>query len=225
MSKPARREDPTLPETVRVRVFRTTWTTPAGEKLSGWFVTSLQDAKRFKRWTLAKLYHERWQIEISYLEFKQTFHADVLRSKTVATVEKELAAHVLAYQLVRGLIVAAAAQQDEKPTEVSLLGAARLVVRFTSPTGTYAAIVGDTVDLAAAASTPLVGASIGGVEFFDGATDLGPGVYDAESDTWILAWDTTGAAAGDHLITAVAFDSVGLMGTSTPATVITLSDE
>jgi hypothetical protein len=131
MNNPARRQDPTLPETVRVRIFRATWTTPAGEVLSEWFVTSLLDAKRFKRRTLARLYHERWQIETSYLEFKQTFHADVLRSKTVANVEKEFAAHVLAYQLVRGLIVAAAARQDRKPTEISLLGAARLVVRFS----------------------------------------------------------------------------------------------
>ena len=131
MNKPARRQDPTLPETVRVRVFRATWTTPAGEVLSEWFVTSLLDAKRFKKRTLAKLYHERWRIETSYLEFKQTFHADVLRSKTVANVEKEFAAHVLAYQLVRGLIVAAAARHDQKPTEISLLGAARLVVRFS----------------------------------------------------------------------------------------------
>jgi Transposase DDE domain len=131
MSPPARRQDPTLPETVRVRVFRATWTTPAGEKLSEWFVTSLLDAKRFKRKRLARLYHERWRIEISYLEFKQAFHGDVLRSKTVATVEKELAAHVLAYQLVRRLMVAAAAKHHEKPTEISLLGAARLVVRFS----------------------------------------------------------------------------------------------
>jgi len=84
-----------------------------------------------KRRTLAKLYHERWRIETSYLEFKQTFHADVLRSKTVANVEKEFAAHVLAYQLVRGLIVAAAARHGRKPTEISLLDAARLVVRFS----------------------------------------------------------------------------------------------
>lgn len=131
MNKPARRQDPALPETVRVRLFRATWTTPAGEVLSEWFVTSLLDAKRFKRRTLANLYHQRWRIETSYLEFKQTFHADVLRSKTVANVEKELAAHVLAYQLVRRLIVAAAAKHDRKPTQISLLGAARLVVRFS----------------------------------------------------------------------------------------------
>ena len=131
MSKPARRQDPTLPQTVRVRIFRATWTTPAGEVLSEWFVTSLLDAKRFKKRTLAKLYHRRWRIETSYLEFKQTFHADVLRSKTVANIEKEFAAHVLAYQLLRRLILAAAAKHDRKPTEISLLGAARWLVRFS----------------------------------------------------------------------------------------------
>jgi len=131
VSKPARLKDPTLPETVRLRVFRATWTTPAGETLSEWFVTSLLDARRFKRRTLAKLYHERWRIETSYQEFKHAFHADVLRSKTVANVEKEFAAHVLAYQLVRQLIVAAAAKHDQKATQISLLGAARLVVRFS----------------------------------------------------------------------------------------------
>jgi hypothetical protein len=131
MSKPARRQDPTLPETVRVRVFRATWTTPAGEVLSEWFVTSLLDARRFKKRTLARLYHQRWRTETSYLEFKQTFHADVLRSKTVANIEKEFAAHVLAYQLVRRLMAAAARKHHRKPTETSLLGAARLVVRFS----------------------------------------------------------------------------------------------
>jgi hypothetical protein len=131
VSKPARRQDPTLPQTVRIRIFRATWTTPAGERISEWFVTSLLDAKRFKKRTLAKLYHQRWRIETSYLEFKHTFHADVLRSKTVANVEKEFAAHVLAYQLLRRLIVAAAAKHDRKPTEISLLGAARWLVRFS----------------------------------------------------------------------------------------------
>jgi hypothetical protein len=131
VDKPARRLDPSLPQTVRLRIFRATWTTPAGEKLSEWFVTSLLDAKRFKRRTLAKLYHQRWRIETSYLEFKQIFHADVLRSKTVANVEKEFAAHVLAYQLVRRLMVAAAVKHHRKPTGISLLGTARLVVRFS----------------------------------------------------------------------------------------------
>jgi hypothetical protein len=131
VGKAARRADPTLPATVRVRFFRATWKAPTGETITEWFVTSLVDAKRFKRKKLAKLYHERWRIETSYLEFKQTFHADVLRSKTVDNIEKEFAAHVLAYQLVRGLMVAAAKKHQAQPTQISFLNAARAVVRFS----------------------------------------------------------------------------------------------
>jgi hypothetical protein len=131
VSKKARKLDPMLPETVRVRLFLATWKTPSGETITEWFVTSLADARKFKKKTLAKLYHERWRIETSYLEFKQTFHADVLRSKTVANVEKEFAAHVLAYQLVRRLMAAAARKHHVKATEISLLNAARAVVRFS----------------------------------------------------------------------------------------------
>jgi hypothetical protein len=131
VSKPARRQDPTLPETVRVRLFHVSWKSPSGQRLSEWFVTSLIDSKRFGKRTLAMLYYLRWQSETSYLEFKQTFHADVLRSKTVQNVEKEFAAHVLAYQLVRRLILSAAQKHHQKPTEISFLGAARNVLHFS----------------------------------------------------------------------------------------------
>jgi len=133
VSKVARQRDPTLPKTVRVRFFRVTWKAPSGETVTEWFVTSLLDAKTFKKKTLANLYHGRWRIETSYLEFKQTFHADVLRSKTVDNIEKEFAAHVLAYQLVRRLMAAAAEKHDARPTEISFLNAARAVVRFSHP--------------------------------------------------------------------------------------------
>ncbi len=130
-SKPALKSDPSLPKTVRVRLFKARWTTPAGETLTEWFVTSLHDARRFKKRTLAKLYHQRWRIEISYLEFKQVFHADVLRSKTVDNIYKEFAAHVLGYQLVRRVICAAARKHRKKPTEISFLNAARWVIAFS----------------------------------------------------------------------------------------------
>ena len=131
MSKPARRKDPTLPQTVRLRLFRVRWHTPAGEKVEDWFVTSLENPHRFKKLTLARLYHRRWQMETTYQEFKGTFHTDVLRSKTVANVHKELAAHVLTYLLVRLLMAEAARKHEKKPTEISLLAAARWVVSFS----------------------------------------------------------------------------------------------
>lgn len=131
VSKPARKEDPSLPKTVRVRLFKATWKSPAGESVTEWFVTSLTDKKRFTKRKLAKLYYERWRIETSYEEFKQTFHSDVLRSKTVDNIYKEFAAHVLAYQLVRNLMVAAAAKHDKKPTGLSFLNAARWTMNFS----------------------------------------------------------------------------------------------
>ena len=131
VSKPARKKDPSLPDTVTVRLFRATWRSPTGERVTEWFVTSLMDAKVYTKRKLAMLYHVRWQIETSYLEFKQTFHADVLRSKTVDNVYKEMAAHVLAYQLVRRLIAAAAAKHARKPTDISFLNAARWTASFS----------------------------------------------------------------------------------------------
>jgi hypothetical protein len=132
MNKPARKLDPSLPEKVRVRIFKAFWKTPAGEKVADWFVTSLIDRKRFKRNVMAKLYHRRWQVETSYLEFKQTFHADVLRSKTVDNIHKEFTAHVLAYQLVRLLILEAAKKHKKKATRISFVNAARWVVSFST---------------------------------------------------------------------------------------------
>jgi hypothetical protein len=132
ISKSARAKDPTLPATVRVRLFKATWTSPAGEKLTEWFVTSLTCPARFKKSALARLYHERWRIETSYLDFKQTLGALVLRSKTPGNVLKEVAAHVLAYQLVRVLMVAAADQDGaQRPTALSFLNAVRWVDHFS----------------------------------------------------------------------------------------------
>jgi len=131
MSAPARKKDPSLPKVVRVRIFKAFWKTPAGQRVSEWFVTSLENPIRYTKKKLACLYHERWQIETSYLEFKQLFHADVLRSKTVDNIYKEFHAHVLAYQLTRRLICAAAEKHQKSPTQISCINAARWIVSLS----------------------------------------------------------------------------------------------
>lgn len=131
LQRSARRAHPELPPTVRVRIFQASWKVPDGRRLSEWFVTSLEDPRRFPKRTLGKLYHRRWRSETSFLEFKQMFHADVLRSQTVATIEKEFAAHVLAYQLVRLVMAAAARKHRRAPTELSTLNAARWILHLS----------------------------------------------------------------------------------------------
>jgi len=131
ISAPARKNHPGLPQQVRARVFRATWRSPDGAKVSEWFATSLEDPKRFKKSVLARLYHQRWRAETSYLEFKQTFHADVLRSMSAQNVCKEFAAHLLAYQLVRLLMAHAGRRNGTKPTQLSTVNAARWLLAFS----------------------------------------------------------------------------------------------
>jgi hypothetical protein len=155
ISKTVRKAHPELPPAIRARVFKATWKAPDGRKVTEWFVTSLEDARRFKPRTLAKLYHQRWRSETSYLEFKQTFHADVLRSKTVDNIEKEFAAHVLAYQLVRLLMAQAGRNHRKKPTTISALNAARWLLSFsrlmaTAPTALLPKLYQRLLDLIAA---------------------------------------------------------------------------
>jgi len=129
---PARRNDRALPAKVRVRLCKCTWKSPEGKRAKEWFVTSLMERRRFKPAALARCYHERWRIETSFREFKVLFHADVLRSKTVENAQKEFCAHVLAYQLLRLLIVEAAGKHHKKPGEISFLHAARWVIAFSA---------------------------------------------------------------------------------------------
>jgi hypothetical protein len=131
MDKPVRRKDPSLPKKVRVRLVASWWKTSEGKVMKAWFVTSLTDRTVFKPRELARRYHDRWQIETSFREFKGLFHGDVLRSKTVDTIKKEMCAHVLAYQLIRLIIMEAARKHKKKPTHLSFLHAARWVCGFS----------------------------------------------------------------------------------------------
>jgi hypothetical protein len=127
-----RKKNPGLPDKIDVRVFKSRIKMPDGRKIQDWFVTSLLDGKRFKRNGLGRLYHRRWQIETAYLEFKQTFHADVLSSKTADNIYKEFSSHVLAYQLVRLIMCKAAEKQKRTPIYISFLNATRWIISFSA---------------------------------------------------------------------------------------------
>lgn len=74
----------------------------------------------------AKVYHWRWDAEIAYDELKTHLMTvqhgkakTVFRSKSPELVEQEFWAMLIAYNLVRGLIVQAATAQDIDPLEIS----------------------------------------------------------------------------------------------------------
>jgi len=71
-------------------------------------VTTLLDADVFALADLAALYQRRWQIELCFRDLKTTLGMEVLKGKSPASVEKEVAMHLIAHNLVRFVMLEAA---------------------------------------------------------------------------------------------------------------------
>lgn len=86
-------------------------------------VTTLTDSKRFTAHALAELHRSRWMAEIFLRDLKITLGMDILRCKSPAMIHKELAMHLIAYNLIRALIWEAAKQSRQNPYQLSFAGA------------------------------------------------------------------------------------------------------
>lgn len=93
-------------------------------------VTTFSDAETFDPADLAELYRRRWQAELDLRSLKETMQMGELRCKTPSMVRKEIWTHLLAYNLIRGLISQAASEHDRKPCEVSFKGAMQTLIAF-----------------------------------------------------------------------------------------------
>jgi hypothetical protein len=110
--------------------------------------TSLLDAGSYPPRELAGLYRQRWHAELDIRSIKQTLKMDVLRCKTPAMVRKEVFAHLLAYNLVRGVMAEAASRHGVKPRRLSFQGARQVLAGFRgelarAATGRAAALRGE----------------------------------------------------------------------------------
>jgi len=76
------------------------------------------------------LYERRWAGELDLRSIKVTMKMDILRCRTPGMVEKELWAHLLAYNLLRAVMARAAARAGIPPRDVSFKGAKQLVAAF-----------------------------------------------------------------------------------------------
>jgi hypothetical protein len=114
-----------LPNSIAARELRFTIKIPGSRTKEVTLVTTLLDPTRYPAAELAQLYFDRWQVEVNLRHLKQTLHLDVLRSKTVDGIHKELCMIALAYNLVRLVMVEAARQQEVAPDRISFVDALR----------------------------------------------------------------------------------------------------
>ncbi len=94
-------------------------------------VTNILEPEVAPALELAALYHERWEIESVFDEFKTHMRSTstVLRSKTPGLVEQELWGLLLAHYAVRQLMEQAAWQQGLDPDRLSFVHALRVIKR------------------------------------------------------------------------------------------------
>ena len=88
-------------------------------------VTTLLNDDIYSLPELAKLYRRRWEQETSFGHIKTTMKMDVLKCKTVDGVLKELHIFALVYNLVRQVMIEAAARQKVEVSQISFIDALR----------------------------------------------------------------------------------------------------
>jgi hypothetical protein len=114
-----------LPVSILVRETRFNILVPGMRTKEITLVTTLLDSELYPAEELAQLYFDRWRVEINLRHLKQTLKMDVLRSKTVDGVHKELCMIALVYNLVRLVMCDAARRQDVQPDRISFIDALR----------------------------------------------------------------------------------------------------
>ena len=93
-------------------------------------VTTLLDAQEYPAGEIAQLYRRRWQAELNLRSLKIVLQMDHLRCKTPHRVRNELYMHLLAYNLIRQVLAAAATAADVEPWKVSFKGALQTLTRM-----------------------------------------------------------------------------------------------
>jgi Transposase DDE domain len=93
-------------------------------------VTTLLDAKLYPAEEIQGLYRQRWHAELDLRSLKTMMRMEVLRGQSPEMVRKEVAVHLLAYNLIRGIMAEAARVGEVKPRQLSFKGAQQTIRSF-----------------------------------------------------------------------------------------------
>ncbi len=111
-----------LPAELGVRVVRCNVQIGARAKEEVVLITTLLDAQKYPDAAIAELYLRRWSVELCFRDIKTTLGLDVLRCTTPALINKEIWMQVLAYNLVRALMLEASRKYSVPLERLSFTG-------------------------------------------------------------------------------------------------------
>lgn len=119
-----------LPDTLTVREFVIEIDGREGGKEDAVVISTMTDPT-IPQQELSDLYWRRWNCELDLRSIKQSMHLDILRSKTPDMVAKEIFAHLLAWNLLRGVMTESAKRNGIMPRQISVKGTMQSVESFT----------------------------------------------------------------------------------------------
>lgn len=93
-------------------------------------VTTLVHHERYTPQAIGELYRMRWQAELNLRTLKTVMQMEHLRCKEPHRVRNELRMHLLAYNLIRGVMLDTAILEGRPTWQVSFKGAMQVVNRF-----------------------------------------------------------------------------------------------
>jgi hypothetical protein len=111
-----------VPDTLQVRHITFTVDIPGFRSQRITIATTLTNRRKFPPTAFAELYRRRWRIEIYLRDIKISLGMDVLRCLTPEMIEKELAMHFIAYNLIRATMLQAAHAAQRELDRISFKG-------------------------------------------------------------------------------------------------------
>ena len=120
-----------LPDQIEVRAIRFKVEVKGSRSKEIILFTSLADRKDYPREKLMELYYRRWEMELRIRDIKSTMGMSLLRSKTPSGCRKELWMGLLAYNLVRGIMLDAALRGRLPISRISFKGALNSLEAFS----------------------------------------------------------------------------------------------
>jgi len=120
-----------LPTEITLRLIRYPVSIPGFRPREIVLVTTLLDPAAYPAAELASLYLRRWQVELFFRHIKSTLQMDILSCLSPAMLAREILMHLIAYNLIRGLMVEAAAVNDCDVARISFKGSIDTVRHFS----------------------------------------------------------------------------------------------
>jgi hypothetical protein len=119
-----------MPKTLQVRECGITVGRPGYRSKNITIVSTIISDKMASKSELGDLYRLRWMAELYFANIKVTLNMDFIRSKTPSMVRKEILMTLLAYNLIRKIMLDAAISHQILPFNVSFKGAVQTINEY-----------------------------------------------------------------------------------------------